>query len=84
MLIACGNRGFGLSQVRAWDHAPASGELRVWVGAPDDGAGVDPIVFHDEEAAEVLLQLRRHAAAARSTLDAIEDLNRALAAGPVE
>lgn len=72
MLVACGNRGFGLAQVREWSHAPASGELRVWTGVEEG-----PMVFHDEEAAEVLQQLRRHAAAARSTLDAIEDLNRA-------
>lgn len=78
MLIACGNRGFGLAQVRAWNYAPASGELRVWVGmVPSLPIHQGEMVFHDEEAAHVLEQLRRHAAAAMATLDAVESLQRA-------
>lgn len=79
MLIACGNRGFGLAQVRAWSYSATSGELTVWVGRPDPQPELDggPLFFHDEEAAHVLEQLRRHAAAAMATLDAVESLQRA-------
>lgn len=78
MFVAVGDRGFGLSHVRAWHHDPPSGELRVYVGPLTSAAGTDEgMIFHDEEAAMVVAVLRRHAAAASATLTAVEDLQRA-------
>lgn len=68
MLVSVGNRGFALGALHSWEYEPEAAVLHVFTGSGE-------LVFQDEEAAEMVAKLRRHAEAAESGLQAIESLN---------
>lgn len=68
MLISVGNRGFALGALHSWEYEPEAAVLRILTAGGE-------LVFQDEEAAEVVALLRRHASAAESGLQAIESLD---------
>lgn len=68
MLVSVGNRGFSLGSLESWEYEPEAAVLRLLAGGRE-------LVFQDEEAAEVVALLRRHAKAAESGLQAIESLD---------
>ncbi len=69
MLVYVGNRGFSLGALQSWEYEPEAAVLRLLAGGRE-------LVFQDEEAAEVVALLRRHAKAAESGLQAIEEIAR--------
>lgn len=68
MLVSVGNRGFTLGALESWEYEPGAAVLRVVTRSGE-------LVFQDEEAAEAVAILRRHAAATDSSLQALETLN---------
>lgn len=68
MLVSVGNRGFALGAIHSWEFEPEAAVLRILTGSGE-------LVFQDEEAAEAVAILRRHAAATDSSLQALETLN---------